>query len=126
VVALVDLVIDGGVDMNMDLDMVATFDAWPDQPARASCRFSASPRIARGEAMESASSFDVFQLRKLVSPEPYGRGIVLLEGVVAMLTRRLWPSKVETQFKYKPRSMKTAMTTSMSTKTSRNYPTRSS
>ena len=45
-------------------------------------------RIARGEAMESASSLDVFKLRKLVSPEHYGRGLVLL-GVVAMLTKML-------------------------------------
>ena len=46
-------------------------------------------RIARGEAMESASSLDVLKLRKLVSPDHYGRGINLLEGVVAMLTKML-------------------------------------
>ena len=46
-------------------------------------------RIARGEAMESASSLDVFNLRKLVSPEHYAKGINLLEGVVAMLTKML-------------------------------------
>ena len=46
-------------------------------------------RIARGEAMESAASLDVFKLRKLVAPETYARGIALLEGVVAMLTKML-------------------------------------
>ena len=46
-------------------------------------------RIARGEAIESASSLDVFKLRKLVSPEYYEKSINLLEGVVAMLTKML-------------------------------------
>ena len=44
-------------------------------------------KIARGEAMESASSLDVLKLRDLVKPERYERGIELLEGVVAMLTK---------------------------------------
>jgi hypothetical protein len=39
--------------------------------------------------MESASSFDVFKLRKLVSKEYYAKGINLLEAVVAMLTKML-------------------------------------
>ena len=46
-------------------------------------------RIARGEAMESASSLDVLKLRKLVEPQHYERGIGLLEAVVAMLTKML-------------------------------------
>ena len=45
--------------------------------------------IARGEAMESAASLDVMRLRKLVSDERYARGIHLLEGIVAMLTKML-------------------------------------
>jgi len=40
-------------------------------------------KIARGEAME----WDVMRLRKLVSDTRYERGIHLLEGVVAMLTK---------------------------------------
>ena len=44
-------------------------------------------KIARGEAMESASSLDVMKLRQLVAQEPYERAIRLLEGVVAMLTK---------------------------------------
>jgi four helix bundle protein len=44
-------------------------------------------RIARGEAMECAASLDVLRLRKLVAPDPYDRGIQLLEAVVAMLTK---------------------------------------
>jgi four helix bundle protein len=43
--------------------------------------------IARGEAMESASSLDVLKLGQLVTEERYDRGIRLLEGVVAMLTK---------------------------------------
>jgi len=37
--------------------------------------------------MECASSLDVLKLRKLVRAEKYQRGIELLEGVVAMLTK---------------------------------------
>ena len=44
-------------------------------------------KIARGEAMESAASLDVLKLRRLVAPERYARGIHLLEGVVAMLSK---------------------------------------
>jgi four helix bundle protein len=43
--------------------------------------------IARGEAMESASSLDVLKLRDLVTQERYDRGIHLLERVVAMVTK---------------------------------------
>lgn len=46
-------------------------------------------KIARGEAMERAASLDVMKLRKLLTEEQYGRGIHLLEGVVAMLTKML-------------------------------------
>ena len=46
-------------------------------------------RIARGEAMECASSLDVLKLRKLVAPRKYDRGIELLESVVSMLTKML-------------------------------------
>lgn len=44
-------------------------------------------KIARGEAMESASCLDVFKLRKLIAQQRYERGVGLLEGVVAMLTK---------------------------------------
>lgn len=44
-------------------------------------------KIARGEAMECAASLDVLRLRKLVAADRYDRGIRLLEGVVAMLTK---------------------------------------
>ena len=44
-------------------------------------------KISRGEAMECAASLDVLKLRKLVRAEKYQRGIELLEGVVAMLTK---------------------------------------
>jgi len=44
--------------------------------------------IARGEAMECAASLDVMRLRKVVvSDTRYERGIHLLEGAVAMLTK---------------------------------------
>ena len=46
-------------------------------------------KIARGEAMECAASLDVLKLRKLVGLDRYDRGIQLLEGVVAMLTKML-------------------------------------
>ena len=46
-------------------------------------------KIARGEAMESGSSLDVMKLRGLVTQERYDRGIHLLEGVVAMLTKMI-------------------------------------
>ena len=77
--------------MNLDLNLVTTVDASAHQRGdqRSDGDASKHYRIARGEAMESAASLDVFKLRKLVSPEHYGRGIVLLEGVVAMLTKML-------------------------------------
>jgi hypothetical protein len=37
--------------------------------------------------MECAASLDVLRLRKLVGLDRYDRGIQLLEGVVAMLTK---------------------------------------
>jgi len=43
--------------------------------------------MARGSAMESASHLDVMKVMSLVDDERYGRGIELLEGVVAMLTK---------------------------------------
>lgn len=46
-------------------------------------------KIARGEAMECAASLDVLRLRQLLSATHYERGISLLEGVVAMLTKML-------------------------------------
>ena len=46
-------------------------------------------KIARGEAMECAASLDVLKLRKLVAVDRYDRGIQLLEGVVAMLTKMI-------------------------------------
>lgn len=44
-------------------------------------------KIARGEAMERAASLDVMRLRKLITDARYQRGLKLLEGVVAMLTK---------------------------------------
>mgnify|MGYP003555804452 FL=1 len=44
-------------------------------------------KIARGEAMECAASLDVMRVRKVISDARYARGIQLLEGVVAMLTK---------------------------------------
>ena len=43
--------------------------------------------MARGSAMESASHLDVAKVMGVIDPERYERGISLLEGVVAMLTR---------------------------------------
>ena len=39
--------------------------------------------------MECAASLDVMKLRKLITAERYQRGIHLLEGVVAMLTKMI-------------------------------------
>ncbi|MBI4952260.1 MAG: hypothetical protein HY908_09510 [Myxococcales bacterium] len=36
-----------------------------------------------------AASLDVLKLRRLVAPERYDRGLQLLEGVVAMLSKRI-------------------------------------
>lgn len=44
-------------------------------------------KIARGEAMESAASLDVLKLRNLLLAGRYERGMELLEGIVAMLTK---------------------------------------
>ncbi len=46
-------------------------------------------KIARGEAMECAASLDVMKLRNVISSGRYERGIRLLEGVVAMLTKMI-------------------------------------
>jgi len=46
-------------------------------------------KIARGEAMECAASLDVLKLKRLVTSQDYERGISLLEGVVAMLTKMI-------------------------------------
>jgi four helix bundle protein len=54
---------------------------WSHQDSAKHCK------IARGEAMERVASLDVLRLRKLVTPERYERGIRLLEGEVAMLTK---------------------------------------
>lgn len=43
--------------------------------------------MARGSAMESASHLDVMTAMAIVDEERYRRGIELLEGVVAMLTK---------------------------------------
>ena len=45
--------------------------------------------IARGEAMECAASLDVMRLRKVITESRYARGVQLLEGVVAMLTKMI-------------------------------------
>jgi four helix bundle protein len=44
-------------------------------------------KIAGGEAMECAASLDVLKRRTWVAAERYDRGIQLLEGVVARLTK---------------------------------------
>ena len=72
-------------------------------------------QIARGEAMESASSLDVLKVRNLVTPERYERGIQLLEGVVGMLTKMIAPSKVATPFKAPSKSTATSTAASKST-----------
>lgn len=46
-------------------------------------------KIARGSAMECAASLDVMRIRKLLHHDQYDRGIRLLEGIVAMLTKML-------------------------------------
>ena len=46
-------------------------------------------KIARGEAMECAASLDILKLRRLATLQRYERGIELLEGVVAMLTKMI-------------------------------------
>jgi four helix bundle protein len=46
-------------------------------------------KIARGEAMECAASLDVMKVRNVIAADRYDRGIRLLEGEVAMLTKML-------------------------------------
>ena len=42
---------------------------------------------ARGSAMEAAAAFDTLRVMKLIDDSRYLRGIELLEGIVAMLTK---------------------------------------
>ena len=42
---------------------------------------------ARGSAMEAAAALDTMRVMKLVADTRYARGIELLEGIVAMLTK---------------------------------------
>ena len=46
-------------------------------------------KIARGEAMECASSLDVLKVRRLVDLARYQQGIELLKSEVAMLTKMI-------------------------------------
>jgi four helix bundle protein len=47
--------------------------------------------IARGSAMECAAHLDVMRIEELIDDEHYGRGVELLERVVAMLTKMTDP-----------------------------------
>jgi len=47
--------------------------------------------IARGSAMEFAAHLDVMRVEELIDVEHYGRGVELLERVVAMLTKMIDP-----------------------------------
>jgi four helix bundle protein len=47
--------------------------------------------IARGSAMESAAHLDDMRVDELIDAEFYGRGIELLERIVAMLTKLIDP-----------------------------------
>ena len=47
--------------------------------------------IARGSAMECAAHLDVMRIEELIDDERYGRGVELLERVVAMLTKMIDP-----------------------------------
>lgn len=42
---------------------------------------------ARGSAMEAAATLDTMRVMKLIDDLAYSRGIELLEGIVAMLTK---------------------------------------
>ena len=42
---------------------------------------------ARGSAMEAAAALDTMRVMKLVGEATYARGMALLEGIVAMLTK---------------------------------------
>jgi hypothetical protein len=46
-------------------------------------------KVACGEAMECAASLNVMRLRELINDARYARGIKLIEGVVAMLTKMI-------------------------------------
>ena len=74
-------------------------------------------KIARGEAMESAASLDVFKVRKLLAAEHYERGIQLLEGVVGMLTKMVRPSTVASKSTSPTPSKTTSTSMSRSTST---------
>jgi len=78
------------------VEVVSTFDATEPRTSRyvRHAQLSASRRlstykIARGEAMECAASLDVMRLRRVLDDASYDRGMQLLEGVVAMLTKML-------------------------------------
>ncbi len=45
--------------------------------------------IARGSAMECAAVLDVMKIQRTITPERYERGVELLTGVVAMLTKMI-------------------------------------
>jgi four helix bundle protein len=47
--------------------------------------------IARGSAVECAAHLDVMRIEELIDDEHYGRGLELLERVVAMLTKMIDP-----------------------------------
>ena len=47
--------------------------------------------IARGSAMECAAHLDVMRVEELIDVEHHGRGLELLERVVAMLTKMIDP-----------------------------------
>ena len=47
--------------------------------------------IARGSAMECAAHLGVMRIEELIDEEHYGRGLELLERVVAMLTKMIDP-----------------------------------
>jgi four helix bundle protein len=44
---------------------------------------------ARGSAMEAATALDTMRVMKLINETCYARGIDLLEGIVAMLTKMM-------------------------------------
>jgi four helix bundle protein len=46
-------------------------------------------KISRGEAMESASSLDIFKLRKVITIQRYERGMELLVAIVSMLSKMI-------------------------------------
>jgi len=48
-------------------------------------------KIARGEAMETAASFDVMRVLRLIETPEYERGTALVKEIVAMLTAMVRP-----------------------------------